>query len=170
MKRSDFHFELPGELIAQYPLAERSASRLLCLDGETGETQHRRCPELLQLLRPGDLLVFNNTRVIPARLWGEKESGGKVEVLVERLTGSHTALAHIRSSRSPGPGSRILLSPDQGAAPGQYNLLVTGRDDTLFQLSSEGVAPLAEIMGVIGHMPLPPYIAVSYTHLTLPTS
>ena len=158
MKRTDFQFDLPQELIAQYPLAERSASRLLCLEGTTGAVTHRQFTDILDLLRPEDLLVFNNTRVIPARLWGQKESGGKLEILVERLTGTHTAVAHIRSSKSPKPGSRILLAPEAGAEPTGYTLSMEGRDGALFRLSSEGGPPLAEIMADIGHMPLPPYI------------
>lgn len=158
MKRTDFSFELPDELIAQYPLAERSASRLLCLEGSSGEVAHRRFTDILGLLRPGDLLVFNNTRVIPARLWGQKETGGKLEILVERVTGSHTALAHIRSSKSPKPGSKILLAKAPGAEPGSYELQVSGRSGALFQLSSEGGPALVDIMSDIGHMPLPPYI------------
>ncbi len=101
MQRSDFNYHLPPELIAQHPLAERSGSRLLCLDGATGAIRHRRFPDLLELLHDDDLLVFNNTRVIPARLWGQKASGGKVEILIERITGTHTAIAHIRSSKPP---------------------------------------------------------------------
>lgn len=158
MKRSEFNYQLPQELIAQYPLPGRSDSRLLCLDGVTGETVHRRFTDLAGLLLPDDLLVFNNTRVIPARLWGQKETGGKLEILVERVTGSHTALAHIRCSKSPKPGSGILLAAREGAEPGPYRLQVTGREDALFAISSEGGPALTEIMGDIGHMPLPPYI------------
>ncbi len=158
MKRSDFHFELPQDLIAQHPLAERSASRLLCLDGRDGTLAHRQFTDLPGLLNAGDLLVFNDTRVIPARLWGRKETGGRLEILVERVTGSHTALAHIRSSKSPKAGSRILLCADEGAEPGAFSLAVTGREDALFALSSAGGPALTDIMQAIGHMPLPPYI------------
>lgn len=158
MKRTDFHFDLPAELIAQYPLPDRSASRLLCLDGPSGRVSHRQFSDIVELLRPDDLLVFNNTRVIPARLWGQKETGGKLEILVERVTGSHTALAHIRCSKSPKPGTKILLSADQGSAPCGPQLMVSGRRDALFEISSEGGPALAEIMNSIGHMPLPPYI------------
>ncbi|RLQ22740.1 tRNA preQ1(34) S-adenosylmethionine ribosyltransferase-isomerase QueA [Seongchinamella sediminis] len=158
MKRSDFNYQLPQELIAQYPLPGRSDSRLLCLDGMTGQVEHRRFTDLTSLLRPDDLLVFNNTRVIPARLWGQKETGGRLELLVERVTGSHTALAHIRCSKSPKPGTAILLAAEEGAQPGRYRLQVTGREDALFAISSEGGPALADIMGDIGHMPLPPYI------------
>ena len=158
MKRTDFTYILPPELIAQHPLPERSASRLLYLDGATAEVSHHRFTDLLDFLRPDDLLVFNNTRVIPARLWGQKETGGKLEILVERLTGTHTALAHIRSSKSPKPGTAIHLSAREGTGPGADRLMVTGREDALFRISSEGGPPLGEILQAIGHMPLPPYI------------
>jgi S-adenosylmethionine:tRNA ribosyltransferase-isomerase len=149
MRVADFHFELPEALIARYPLAERRASRLLVLDGPSGELAHRRFADLLEYLRPGDLMVFNNTRVIPARLFGHKASGGKLEVLVERVLDSHRVLAHVRSSKSPKPGSTILL--DGG---GEAQMLA--RHDALFELRfAEEVLPLLER---IGHMPLPPYI------------
>ncbi|TXS96028.1 tRNA preQ1(34) S-adenosylmethionine ribosyltransferase-isomerase QueA [Parahaliea maris] len=158
MKRSDFAYHLPPELIAQHPLAERSGSRLLCLDGQSGDLAHRQFPELLDQLQPDDLLVFNNTRVIPARLWGQKETGGKLEILVERLTGIDMALAHIRCSKSPKPGSRILLSTAEGGEPGPFTLEVTERVGALFGLKTPEGQPLSEILQVIGHMPLPPYI------------
>jgi len=158
MKRSEFSYHLPSELIAQYPLPERSASRLLCLEGDSGEVAHRYFTDMLRLLQPEDLLVFNDTRVIPARLWGQKQTGGKLEILVERLTGSHTALAHIRASRSPRAGSWILLSPREGAPPSHYRLQVTGRDGALYSLTTRDGPALADILNEIGHMPLPPYI------------
>ena len=159
MKRTDFHYDLPAELIAQHPLPERSASRLLCLDGNSGVIEHGGFSDLLDRVRPNDLLVFNNTRVIPARLWGQKETGGKLEILIERITGENTALAHVRCSKSPKPGSRILLSAKEGDESGPYSLLVTGREDALFCLASDGGPSIIEILGAIGHMPLPPYIA-----------
>lgn len=159
MKRTDFSYHLPDELIAQHPLPERSDSRLLCLDRSDGAISHRQFTEFPSLLSANDLLVFNNTRVIPARLWGQKETGGKLEILIERVTGSHTALAHIRCSKSPRPGTEILLAAQEGARPGGYRVAVTGREGALFALSSEGRAPLTAIMQDIGHMPLPPYIA-----------
>ena len=158
MNRTDFNYQLPTELIAQYPLEERTASRLLCLDGCSGALSHKQFVDLPGLLSPEDLLVFNNTRVIPARLWGRKETGGRLEILIERLTGSHTAVAHIRSSKSPKPGSHIILSPTEGAAPSAYRLQVTARRGALFCLSSSGGAPLSDILRELGHMPLPPYI------------
>lgn len=159
MNRSDFNYTLPTELIAQHPLAQRSASRLLCLDGESGAISHRQFTDFPGLISSDDLLVFNDTRVIPARLWGQKETGGKLEILIERLTGSHTAVAHIRSSKSPKAGSTILLSPSQGAVPSSCRVQVTGRQDALFCLSSEGGDAFTEILKTLGHMPLPPYIA-----------
>lgn len=150
MKTSDFHFDLPDELIARYPMAERSASRLLCLNGATGERAHHTFKDLASMLEPGDLLVFNNTKVIPARLFGEKLSGGKLEALIERVTGEHEALAHLRSSRSPKPGSRILL--------GGVEVEVVGREGALFQLRFLDERSLLSILDEVGHMPLPPYM------------
>ncbi|MCY1223561.1 S-adenosylmethionine:tRNA ribosyltransferase-isomerase [compost metagenome] len=149
MRVADFHFELPEALIARHPLVERRASRLLVLDGETGALNHRHFTDLLEYLRPGDLMVFNNTRVIPARLFGQKASGGKLEILVERVLDSHRVLAHVRSSKSPKPGSTLLI--DGG---GEAEMLA--RHDALFELKfAEEVLPLLER---VGHMPLPPYI------------
>ena len=109
MRVADFTFELPDSLIARHPLAERRGSRLLTLDGPSGALAHRQFTDLLEHLRPGDLMVFNNTRVIPARLFGQKASGGKLEILVERVLDTHRVLAHVRSSKSPKPGSKILI-------------------------------------------------------------
>ncbi|MBU1330854.1 MAG: tRNA preQ1(34) S-adenosylmethionine ribosyltransferase-isomerase QueA [Gammaproteobacteria bacterium] len=149
MRVADFHFELPDALIARYPLAERRASRLLVLDGPTGALAHRQFSDLLEYLRPGDLMVFNNTRVIPARLFGQKASGGKLEVLVERMLDSYRVLAHVRASKSPKPGSMILID-------GGGEAEMVARHDALFELRfSEEVLPLLER---VGHMPLPPYI------------
>jgi S-adenosylmethionine:tRNA ribosyltransferase-isomerase len=150
MQKSDFRYELPEELIAQYPADERGASRLLCLDGNQGNLQDRMFVDLPQLLRPQDLLVFNDTRVIPARMFGHKQSGGKVEILIERLLDSRRALAHIRASKSPHPGSRILLGDD-------VELEVTDRHEDLFEIRVQGIG-LPELMEQQGHMPLPPYI------------
>lgn len=159
MQRSDFNYHLPRELIAQHPLPERSASRLLALDGASGEIRHLGFRDLPSLLRADDLLVFNNTRVIPARLWGRKETGGRVEILIERVTGEFEALAHIRSSKSPKPGGRLQLSADADSVPGRLTLEVAGRNDALFALSSEACGvPMAGILRDLGHMPLPPYI------------
>lgn len=158
MKRSDFSYHLPENLIAQYPLPDRSASRLLVLARDKGAPEHRHFHELPELLGADDLLVFNDTRVIPARLWGRKATGGKVEILLERVTGPHTGLAHIRASKSPPADSVIHLSAGPDKEPGDHQVRVTGREGELFCISSEEGAPLAEILSAIGHMPLPPYI------------
>ncbi|MHC4838458.1 MAG: S-adenosylmethionine:tRNA ribosyltransferase-isomerase, partial [Planctomycetota bacterium] len=113
MRRQDFNFDLPDELVAQTPLAERAHSRLLVLDGADGALAHARVDALPGLLEAGDLLVFNDTRVIPARLFGRKDSGGRVEVLIERIETDATALAQVRASKSPKPGTRLVLGTDR---------------------------------------------------------
>lgn len=150
MKTSDFHFNLPDELIARYPTEQRSGSRLLCLDGVQGDIQHRQFAELPDWLEPGDLLVFNNTRVIPARLFGEKATGGKIEALIERLLDKNEVLAHVKSSRSPKPGQVIHLA---GVA-----VEVLGRDGNLFHLRFDTTEPVLTVLEREGHMPLPPYM------------
>lgn len=159
MKRSDFSYHLPQHLIAQHPLPERSASRLMCLDTVTAAIAHRRFQDLPELLEAGDLLVFNNTRVIPARLWGRKDSGGRVEVLIERMLSQGRALAHVRASKSPKPGTRIILSVQQDGPPTPRQLRVVGRRGELFELESVAGDTFADILAAVGHMPLPPYIA-----------
>lgn len=149
MHRSDFHFDLPEELIAQYPLPERTASRLLTLEG--GAVEDRLFTNLPDLLQAGDLLVFNNTRVIPARLFGQKETGGKIEVLVERVLDENRVLAHVRASKSPKPDSKLLLD-------GGIEVTVLGRDGELFELRFEGEDSVISQLEQHGHMPLPPYI------------
>ena len=151
MRRSDFHFDLPRELIADRPLEKRSASRLLCLNGRTGEHADRRFSDLAELLQPGDLLVLNDTRVVPARLFGRKETGGQVEILVERFMDEAAVLAHVRASKSPRPGTRVELEGG-GAAR------VEGREADLFRLRFETDEPVLDYLGRHGHMPLPPYI------------
>jgi len=151
MQRSDFSFDLPESLIAQYPLPDRSASRLLCLARQSGEHQDRMFLDLPDLIGEGDLLVLNDTRVIRARVFGEKASGGKLEVLVERILDDHRCLAHVRASKSPRPGSSITLEQNVSAK-------VLGRSDDLFELSFEDERPLLDVLETIGHMPLPPYI------------
>lgn len=151
MNVSDFYFDLPDELIARYPLKERSASRLLNLDGLSGTVSHRQFADLPELLQPGDLLVFNNTRVIPARLFAKKETGGQVEVLVERLLGDHELLAHVKASKALKPGQRIIL---EDGTP----MLMKQRQEALFHLVCDSNEPLLELLERIGHMPLPPYV------------
>jgi len=149
MQRQDFTYVLPDSLIARTPTAQRRGSRLLCLDGPTGALEHRQFPDLLDKLQAGDLVVFNDTRVIAARLFAQKTSGGRVEVLIERVLDQHTVLAHTRASKSPKPDSELLL--EDGT-----RLRVTGREGALFAITfSEPVLPVLERQG---HMPLPPYI------------
>lgn len=155
MQRRDFYFDLPDELIARYPAQQRDGSRLLVLQGD-GRLEHRQFPDLLDYLREGDLLVFNDTRVIPARLFGAKESGGRIEILIERLVDEHHALAHIRASKSPKAGSRLFLAEDAEAPVGSDAVEVLGRQGALFELRFD--APLLEQLNTYGHMPLPPYI------------
>ncbi|MGD8378550.1 MAG: tRNA preQ1(34) S-adenosylmethionine ribosyltransferase-isomerase QueA [Gammaproteobacteria bacterium] len=150
MRRSDFHFDLPQELIARYPLPERSASRLLHLDGATGRIDDRGFRDLVELLNPGDLMVFNDTRVIPARLLGRKATGGRVEVLIERIVSPCEALAHVRASKSPATGTLLQLEGDRRAR-------VTGRDGALFRLEFPDQNVLT-VLNAVGHMPLPPYV------------
>tara|TARA_A100001391_G_scaffold203812_2_gene197194 strand:+ start:9263 stop:10303 length:1041 start_codon:yes stop_codon:yes gene_type:complete len=145
----DFDFELPDALIARHPPAERRDARLLTLTGDG--LGHRRFPDLAHHLRPGDLLVFNDTRVIPARLHGQKDSGGRVEVLVERLLEGHEALAHVRASKSPKPGGWLHF--EQGVAA-----QVRGRRGELFHLLFTGCDSVLDALERIGHVPLPPYI------------
>ncbi|WP_394183509.1 tRNA preQ1(34) S-adenosylmethionine ribosyltransferase-isomerase QueA [Marinomonas posidonica] len=150
---SDYHFDLPDSLIANYPTPDRTASRLLHLDGPSGEVVHRQFPDVLDLVQAGDLMVFNNTRVIPARVFGQKESGGKVEILVERVTSSHEVLAHVRASKSPKEGTKIFLGQDKGE---QIEATMLGRSGALFHLAFQ--EPVLDILTRVGHMPLPPYI------------
>lgn len=147
-----FDYDLPPELIAQAPLAERSSSRLLVMDGET--LADRRFAELSELVRPGDLLVFNDTRVIHARLFGVKASGGQVEVLIERAIGDHEALAQVRASKPPKPGSTIRLAD-------AFEVSVVGRVGEFYHLRFPDAKPLLELIEQHGHLPLPPYISRS---------
>ena len=151
MDKHDFHFELPRELIAQRPLAERSDSRLLVVDVPAGEWQDRGFRDLPGFLRAGDLLVLNDTRVLPARLFGRKATGGAVEILIERMLEDRQLLAQLRVSKKPATGSVIEL--DGGGA-----LTVLGREDAFFRLRVNGDEPVAALLARVGHMPLPPYI------------
>ncbi|WP_127959146.1 tRNA preQ1(34) S-adenosylmethionine ribosyltransferase-isomerase QueA [Serratia microhaemolytica] len=153
MRVADFSFTLPEPLIAHYPQAERSHCRLLQLDGVTGALSHGLFTDLLDKLEAGDLLVFNNTRVIPARLFGSKASGGKVEVLVERVLDQQRVLAHVRASKAPKPGSQLLLGDDES-----IQVTMLSRQDTLFELRFDDSRDVLTILNTAGHMPLPPYI------------
>ena len=183
MKTRDFHYNLPEDLIAQHPCEIRSQSRLLHYSRDDKRIEHLRFDDIIDLLKPEDLLVFNNTRVIPARIFGTKETGGKVEILVERLTSENQCLAHVKASKTPKAGSRIRLtqfkdddSSHQQEEMTNYEVTVEGRSGDLFILSSQSDSPgfdepdadkvgpehsMAEIMESIGHMPLPPYISRS---------
>lgn len=151
MHRTDFQFELPQQLIAQYPSQHRTASRLLTLEGGGGAIADRQFNEFLSLLQPTDLLVFNNTKVIPARLLGEKETGGKIEVLVERVLDDKRVLAHIRSSKSPGTGRMLFLEQ-------QLQAEVLGRHGALFELRFAIEGNVISALQEYGRLPLPPYI------------
>ncbi len=146
MLLSDFDYELPEELIARYPAAERTASRLLVVDDSLSD---RQFSELPSLLRSGDLLVFNDTRVIPARLHGHKGTGGRVEVLIERVEGELEVIAHVRASKSPKPGGRIVF--DDGAVA-----KVLGREGEFFRLAF--ATPVLAYLEAHGEVPLPPYL------------
>jgi S-adenosylmethionine:tRNA ribosyltransferase-isomerase len=146
----DFDYPLPQELIAQFPAPERAASRLLRVAG--ANLSDRRFAELPQFLRPGDLLVFNDTRVIKARLYGVKASGGKIEALVERVTGKHEALVQMRASHPPRPGTRLTFE-------GALDAYVIERRGDLYLLRFGGDAGVYELLERHGHLPLPPYIA-----------
>jgi S-adenosylmethionine:tRNA ribosyltransferase-isomerase len=148
----DFNFDLPPELIAQHPAAERAASRLLQVSDHT--LHDRRFSDLAELVAPGDLLVFNDTRVIKARLLGQKESGGQIEVMIERIIDARHAVAQIRASKSPKPGSRITLEET-------ITLTVTGRAGEQGEFFALELADAGDLWALIerhGRLPLPPYI------------
>jgi S-adenosylmethionine:tRNA ribosyltransferase-isomerase len=151
MKKSDFKYHLPSELIAQKPLPQRSASRLLQLNKQTGSITDARFTEFIDMLQPQDLLVFNDTKVIPARLFASKVTGGKVEILIERIENQHQALAHVRASKSPKADSLLLLQDGTVCR-------VLGREHDLFRLHFETDKDVLSVLTEIGHMPLPPYI------------
>jgi S-adenosylmethionine:tRNA ribosyltransferase-isomerase len=151
MRVADFSFDLPDELIARFPKKDRTSSRLLSLDGPTGEISHKVFSDILELVNENDLLIFNNTRVIPARMFGQKASGGKVEVLVERVLDEHRVLAHVRASKSLKPGNEVILE-------GKAKATMIARHDTLFELEFDHSKNVLDTLNDIGHMPLPPYI------------
>ncbi len=150
MKKSDFNYRLPDALIAQKPLAERDSSRLLCMDRETGVITDKCFTDFINLINERDLLVFNDTKVIPARLYGKKQSGGKIEILIERILDDHHAIAHVKASKSPKP--RAIIELDEG-----YQCEVLGREEDLYRLAFIDSNVLA-LLDQIGHIPLPPYI------------
>lgn len=151
MRRQQFHYDLPDHLIAKVPAAERRGSRLFHIDGVTASRTHRQFPDLLELVNPGDLMVFNNTRVIPARLFALKETGGQVEVMVERVLDERHVLAHTRASKSPKVDSIVTLQDGT-------QLKLVERRDALFVWEFLGDDTAFTVMERVGHMPLPPYI------------
>jgi S-adenosylmethionine:tRNA ribosyltransferase-isomerase len=151
MQRSDFQYQLPDSQIARHPCEVRSSSRLLCINPANDELYDGHFGDLPGKLKRGDLLVFNDTRVIQARLWGTKVTGGRVEVLIERITGDHEVLAHVRASKSPRPGSRLVLGDAVTAQ-------VVERVDDLFRLSFSGSESVVSLLEAHGHVPLPPYL------------
>jgi len=153
MKLSDFRYSLPPELIAQEALDERAASRLLHVDTKTNPAKFydKHFVDILDLIHKDDLLIFNDTRVIPARLHGQKESGGKVEVMVERVLDDHRVLAHVRANKSPKAGSKLLLE-------GSLQAKVLGREGRLFDIRFLHEQTVFELLEQHGHIPLPPYI------------
>lgn len=151
MRLSDFDYQLPEALIAQAPLSERNASRLLVVDPENQQIRDQQFADLSSLLNPGDLLVFNNTRVIPARLFGQKQTGGKIEVMVERVLDEQTLLAHVRSSKSPKPAAQLILE-------GQIHCVMQERIGDLFLLVQQSSQSWFDLLEAYGHIPLPPYI------------
>lgn len=151
MKRSDFTYFLPEDLIAQRPEPNREDSRLLVMDRNSGAVTDKQFNVLPELLLPEDLLIFNDSRVIPARLFGHKDTGGKVEILVERVTGEHSVLAQIKASKSPKPGTVIFLDNAD-------SLEVVGRQGELYELTGHSEVTVMTLLERHGHMPLPPYI------------
>ncbi|ATC95912.1 tRNA preQ1(34) S-adenosylmethionine ribosyltransferase-isomerase QueA [Pseudoalteromonas tunicata] len=151
MRVADFNFDLPDELIARFPKEERTSSRLLKMNGNSGEIEHCVFSDIINFIGPKDLLVFNNTKVIPARMFGQKASGGKIEVLIERVLDEHRVLAHVRASKSPKAGALLILENSAEATMVQ-------RHGELFELKFHGDNNVLDILENIGHMPLPPYI------------
>ena len=152
MKVSDFHYDLPDELIAQYPPEQRAASRLLAVPKE-GDMKDGMIVDMLDNLNAGDVMVLNNTKVIPARLYGKKDSGGRIEVLLERITGQHEFIAQIRASKAPKVDQHLVIDGDESVS-----LTVKGRDNSFFIIESNQKGSLFEWFEKVGHMPLPPYI------------
>jgi len=151
LQKSEFYYHLPTERIAQAPLAARAASRLLCLAGANGSLEDRQFADLPALLRRGDLLVFNDTRVIPARLFGEKDTGGQIELLIERVLDDRRALAQCRASKPPKPGQQLQLV-------GGVQAQVVTRHGEFFEIDFDISEPLVQVLERVGHIPLPPYI------------
>ena len=151
MHIDDYDYTLPKELIAQYPKAQRTDSRLLYLHRLSGEVEDRQFEDLFELLNPGDLLVLNNSKVMPARLYGRKATGGKVELLLERVISPTEVLSHVKVSKALKPGGVIALSD-------VVKLVMQERDGALYRFKLEGADDVFQVMDQFGHMPLPPYM------------
>jgi len=151
MKIADFDYELPKRLIAQFPSVERVDSRLLDVSKHSMDNRHVK--DIVDLISPGDLLILNNTRVIPARLFGQKDTGGRVEILLERIVSTNQFLAQIRASRSPKAEQFLFIDGDDNT-----RLKMLGRDGDFFLLQIEGEQELLDWFEKVGHIPLPPYI------------
>ncbi|ALG69479.1 tRNA preQ1(34) S-adenosylmethionine ribosyltransferase-isomerase QueA [Beggiatoa leptomitoformis] len=151
MRRSDFYYDLPPHLIAQKPSLTRTSSRLLHIDTQTQRLTNHIFKDFPHCLEPNDLLVFNNTKVIPARLFGQKATGGRVEILVERILDDHRILGQMRASKPPKPNTPILLE-------GGITVVVLGKIDNFFELRFADERSVYDILQAIGHIPLPPYI------------
>ncbi|OIZ99905.1 tRNA preQ1(34) S-adenosylmethionine ribosyltransferase-isomerase QueA [Rickettsiella grylli] len=152
-KPEDFFYELPEKLIAHYPTEQRTDSRLLCLNKTTGVMQHKKFKDILDFINPGDLLVLNNTQVIPARLFAKKITGGKVEILIERILERQRILAQLKSSKSLQRGTRLILE-------NEMHVEIVNRTETMYELVFliEPNLSILELLNQIGHIPLPPYI------------
>lgn len=151
MRTEDFNFYLPDELIAQHPTFERSTSRMLHIGSTEGKLSDNLFIDLPNFLSAGDLLIFNDTRVIKARLFGQKHTGGNVEVLIERVINQHIAYAHVRASRAPKIGSQVKLAD-------AFDVEVTARHDDLFELRFISEYSVLDLLEKYGALPLPPYI------------
>ncbi|MCW5589848.1 MAG: tRNA preQ1(34) S-adenosylmethionine ribosyltransferase-isomerase QueA [Legionellales bacterium] len=151
MQLSDFNFELPEEYIAQYPLPERTHSRLLCVAPQQGRFSHHIFKDIVDLLHPGDLLIVNNTRVLPARLYGKKSTGGQVEILLERIMHDNQAMVMIKASKSLQKDAQIIINS-------QLSLTILERIDDRFCVKFNYEGSVIEALQQFGHLPLPPYI------------
>lgn len=151
MRVSDYLYDLPRDLIARYPLPSRSASRLLHLHPGSGALQDHHFEAITGFLAPGDLLVFNNTKVIPARVYGEKASGGKIELLIERILPDNQLSTHIRASKAPQIGSELILR-------GEQRVRVLGRQGALYEVAMARDLDIAQWLEAVGEIPLPPYL------------
>jgi S-adenosylmethionine:tRNA ribosyltransferase-isomerase len=157
MRTEDFNFYLPDALIAQYPTADRTASRMLHLNSNQSKLTDSMFINLPEHLQAGDLLVFNDTRVIKARLFGVKHTGGNVEILIERVINQHIAYAHVKASRAPKVGSRLTIS-------NSFDVEITARHDDLFELRFLNETSVLDLLEQYGALPLPPYITHTATN------